>query len=307
MGNDPHGWVSLEHERLSEVQIYATVAASGVVDIDSSEKTAIIGVDLAAGPGRHFDGIIDEVAVSNLAMESADIQSIMNQGIKQSLGLVQNQNVMYSKRFASLVLACFISVSLYLPAVLAQELSPEDIVVADIKISNFKSKCGDEVRVSEVGLTTKPAVQYATNRGYTIKRMTKEFEGATFIMTSMDDLSRDCITFTVKVPVIVWVTNDKRPGKDENNVAARLREEDGWTVQSDGTLEGGAAKGEIIIETIERDTNIFVVRSKAFPPGKITLGAYGIGGPILLTLDRSFLVVAKTDKLSTTWAELKSK
>jgi hypothetical protein len=38
MGNDPHGWVSLEHERLSEVQIYATVAASGVVDIDSSEK-----------------------------------------------------------------------------------------------------------------------------------------------------------------------------------------------------------------------------------------------------------------------------
>ena len=37
-----------------------------------------------------------------------------------------------------LVLACFISVSFYLPAVLADEILPKDIVVEDIEIIDFE-------------------------------------------------------------------------------------------------------------------------------------------------------------------------
>ena len=208
---------------------------------------------------------------------------------------------MYNKRFASLVLACFISVSFYLPAVLAEEISPEDIEVADIELIDFETDCGMDVKVGEVPLTSDPPVPYSTTRAYTIKIMNEEFEGATFIMTAMDDMSVDCITFTVKVPVIVWATSDKR---NEGNIVARLTEKDGWTLQSDGTL-ADPDKG-IVIETVEGDTNIFVVRSKEFDPGEITLGTHGIGGPILITLNPNFAVEA-TDKLSTTWAELKSK
>ena len=208
---------------------------------------------------------------------------------------------MYNKRFASLILACFVSVSFCLPAVLADEISPEDIVVDEIEIIDFDTTCAMDVRVSEVGLTMDPPVPYGTTRAYTVKIMNEEFEGATFIMTAMDDMSEDCITFSVKVPVIVWVTSDKR---HEGNIAARLTEQDGWTLQSDGTL-ADPDKG-IVIETVEGDTNIFVVRSKAFSAGEITLGTYGIGGPIILTLDPNAAVEA-TGKLSTTWAELKSK
>ena len=203
--------------------------------------------------------------------------------------------VMYNRRFASLVLACFISVSFYLPAVLAL-----DIVVEDIEISDFASECAMDVMVAEVGLTTDPPTVYATNRDYTIATLTPEFEGATFIMTSMDGASADCMTFTVDVPVIVWVTSDKR---NEGYVSPLLTEENGWTMQSDGTEDA-----DIIIETVEGDTNIFVVRAKEFAAGEVVVGTFGIGGPILVTRGGGGTsAVEGTDKLSTTWAELKSK
>ena len=201
---------------------------------------------------------------------------------------------MYNKSFASLVLACFISVSFYLPAVSAM-----DIVVEDIEISDFETECAMDVMVSEVGLTTDPETVYATNRDYTILRMTPEFEGATFIMTSMDGNSADCMTFTVDVPVIVWVTSDKRA---EGNVPDWVSEANGWMLQSDGTEDG-----DVLIETVEGDTNIFVVRAKEFPAGEVVVGTLGTGGPILVTRGGDTTAVEATDKLSTTWADLKSK
>jgi len=57
---------STETEFYIDGTLDATVAITGEVILDSSGETAVIGVDLAAGPGRHFDGIIDEVAVFNV-------------------------------------------------------------------------------------------------------------------------------------------------------------------------------------------------------------------------------------------------
>jgi len=59
----------------------ATVPITGVADIDSSDKPLGIGCDISSGPGRYFNGTIDEVIVFNVMLAEADINTIMNSGL----------------------------------------------------------------------------------------------------------------------------------------------------------------------------------------------------------------------------------
>jgi len=201
---------------------------------------------------------------------------------------------MYSKRPAGLVLACLVSVSFYLPGALTQEIIVEDIEIIDLE---SKSVVGEYV-VGEEGLEVGSV--YLIDRKYFVKDMSKELKGATFIMTAMEDEAskgRDFITFRVKVPVVIWLATDKRWG----NPPKWASEDEGWKEQPD-----------YLVQTNEGDTDIFVLRNKEFPAGKISLS--GNNDPpanlaptywVFLTRGSGAAVEA-TEKLTTTWAKLKS-
>lgn len=197
---------------------------------------------------------------------------------------------MYIKRFACLILFCFTLVSFHLPTVLAQ-----DIEVSDLE---SRSVVGDYV-VGEEGLEIGSV--YLIDRDYFVKDMSKELEGATFIMTAMDDegsKGADFITFSVKVPVLVWLATDKRWG----NPPEWASDGEGWTEQPD-----------YLLQTNEEDTNIFVLRNKEFPAGDISLGGNNDAPAnlaptywVFLTPGSGAAAVEATDKLTTTWGKLKS-
>ena len=207
---------------------------------------------------------------------------------------------MYNKRFVGLILACFISVSFYLPAVLAEE-----IIIEEIEVSNLEAASGKPYVVGEEGL--KVGSVYHIDRGYTIVSMSEELEGATFIRTALEDggnRSEEFITFTVKVPVVVWVCTDRRGEEEKGGTPP------GWLSADEGWEE----RPEIVLEASDGDLGFFFVRSKEFPAGEVVLGANAAPPAAgqdpnyipLLTLSPKAAVEA-TDKLSTTWAELKSK
>lgn len=202
---------------------------------------------------------------------------------------------MYIKRFACLVLPCFILASFYLPKVLAQDIIIEDIEVIDLE---SRSVVGEYV-VGEDGLEIGSV--YLIDRDYFVKDMSKEFEGATFIMTAMDDegsKGADFITFTVKVPVVVWLATDKRWGDPPK-----------WASDAEGWKE----QPDYLVQTNEEDTDIFVLRSKEFPAGKISLAGNNDAPSnlaptywVFLTRGSGATPVEPIDKLTTTWGQLKS-
>ena len=197
---------------------------------------------------------------------------------------------MYIKRLACLILPCFILVSFYVPKVLAQ-----DIEVVDLE---SRSVVGDYV-VGEAGLEIGSV--YLIDRDYFVKDISKELEGATFIMTAMDDegsQGADFITFSVDVPVVVWLAADQRWGSPPK-----------WA--SDG--EGWEEQPDYLVQTNEEDTDIFVLRNKEFPAGDISLGGNNDAPANLAPMYWVFLTpgsgaasVKATDKLATTWGKLKS-
>ena len=207
---------------------------------------------------------------------------------------------MYNKRFASLVLACFISVSFYLPGILAQDIVIEDIEVIDLEAAN-----GKPYVVGEEGLEVGSV--YHIDRTYTIVSMSEELEGATFIRTALEDgLLRDeeFITFTVEVPIVVWVCTDRRGEEEKGGTPP------GWLSADEGWVE----RPEIVLEASDGDLGLFFVRSKEFPAGEVVLGASA--APPAAGQDPNYIViltgsseapVEATGKLSTTWAELKSR
>lgn len=197
---------------------------------------------------------------------------------------------MYIRKFACLILPCFILASFYVPKVLAQ-----DIEVIDLE---SRSVVGDYV-VGEEGLE-KGSV-YLIDRDYFVKDMSKELEGATFIMTAMDDegsKGADFITFSVDVPVVVWLAADKRWGSPPKWAS----DAEGWEEQPD-----------YLVQTNEEDTDIFVLRNKEFPAGDISLGGNNDAPAnlapmywVFLTPGSGAAAVEATDKLTTTWGKLKS-
>ena len=206
---------------------------------------------------------------------------------------------MYTKRFVGLVLACFVSVSFYLPAVLAVE-----IIVEDIEVSNLEAASGKPYVVGEEGL--KVGSVYYIDRAYTILSMSEELEGATFIRTALEDggnRSEEFITFTVEVPVVVWVCTDRRGEEEKGGTPP------GWLSEDEGWEE----RPEITLQASDGDLGFFFVRSKEFPAGEVVLG--GNMAPPAAGQDPNYIVfltlgsgaaVEATDKLSTTWAELKN-
>jgi hypothetical protein len=208
---------------------------------------------------------------------------------------------MCNKRFASLILACFVSASFYLPVVLAQ-----DIVIEDIEVENLEVASGKPYVVGEEGLEVGFSLFYI-DRAYTVASMSEEFEGATYISTAMEDGgSRDAefITFEVEVPVVVWVGTDRRGEAEKGGTPpAWLSADEGWEEQPD-----------MILQTIEGGTDFYFLRSKEFAAGEIALGGnrddISVGQDpmyvVFLTLG-SLAAVEATGKLSTTWAELKAK
>jgi hypothetical protein len=197
---------------------------------------------------------------------------------------------MYIRKFACLILPCFILASFYVPKVLAQ-----DIEVIDLE---SRSVVGDYV-VGEEGLE-KGSV-YLIDRDYFVKDMSKELEGATFIMTAMDDegsKGADFITFSVDVSVVVWLAADKRWGSPPKWAS----DAEGWEEQPD-----------YLVQTNEEDTDIFVLRNKEFPAGDISLGGNNDAPAnlapmywVFLTPGSGAAAVEATDKLTTTWGKLKS-
>lgn len=197
---------------------------------------------------------------------------------------------MYIRRLACLILSCFFFAAFYLPEALAQ-----DIEVIDLE---SRSVVGDYV-VGEEGLEVGSV--YLIDRDYFVKDMSKDLEGATFIMTAMDDegsKGADFITFSVDVPVVVWLAADQRWGSPPK-----------WA--SDG--EGWEEQPDFLVQTNEEDTDIFVLRNKEFPAGDISLGGNNDAPAnlapmywVFLTPGSGAAAVEATDKLTTTWAQLKS-
>lgn len=197
---------------------------------------------------------------------------------------------MYIKKFSYLILSCFILASFYFPEVLAQ-----DIEVSDLE---SKSVVGEYV-VGEEGLEIGSV--YLIDRDYFVKDMSKELEGATFIMTAMDDegsKGADFITFSVDVPVVVWLAADQRWG----DAPKWASDGEGWTEQPD-----------YLVQTNEEDTDIFVLRNKEFPAGDISLGGNNDAPAnlapmywVFLTPGSEAAAVDATDKLATTWGKLKN-
>jgi hypothetical protein len=229
---------------------------------------------------------------------------------------------MCNKRFASLILACFVSASFYLPVVLAQ-----DIVIEDIEVENLEVASGKPYVVGEEGLEVGFSLFYI-DRAYTVASMSEEFEGATYISTAMEDGgSRDAefITFEVEVPVVVWVGTDRRGeaekggtqvpvvvwvGTDRRGEAEKGGTPPAWLSADEGWEE----QPDMILQTIEGDTDFYFLRSKEFAAGEIALGgnnddiSVGQDPMYVVFLTRgSLTAVEATDKLSTTWAGLKSK
>ena len=203
--------------------------------------------------------------------------------------------MMYIKRFACLILPCFILASFYFPEVLAQDIIVEDIEVIDLK---SRSVVGKYV-VGEEGLELGSV--YLIDRDYFVKDMSEEFEGATFIMTAMEDersKGADFITFRVKVPIVVWLATDKRWG----NPPKWASDGNGWKEQPD-----------YLVQTNEEDTDIFVLLNKEFPAGDISLGGNNDAPAnlapmywVFLTRSAEGAAIEATDKLTTTWGKLKS-
>ncbi len=202
---------------------------------------------------------------------------------------------MYIKRFACLILSCFILVSFYVPTVLAQDIVVEDIEIMDL---DSRSVVGEYV-VGEEPLEIGSI--YLIDRDYFVKDMSKELEGATYIMTAMDDegsQGADFITFKVKVPVVVWLATDKRWGDPPKWVS----DDEGWTEQPD-----------YLVQTNEGDTDIFILFNKEFPAGDISLGGNNDAPAqlapmywVFLTRGAGGAAVEAADKLTTTWSKLKS-
>ena len=129
--------------------------------------------------------------------------------------------------------------------------------------------------------------------------MSKEFEGATFIMTAMDDegsKGADFVTFRVKVPIVVWLALTKDGGIRQNGPQ---------------TVKDG--QPDYLAQTNEGDTDIFVLRSKEFPAGDISLSGNNDAPAnlapmywVFLTRGAGGAAVEATDRLTTTWGKLKS-
>ena len=205
---------------------------------------------------------------------------------------------MYIKRFASLVLACFVSVSFYLPAALAEEIIIEEIGVVDIEAAS-----GAAYVVGEGGLEV--GTLYHIDRQYTIVSMPEELEGATYIMTLMnDDGSRgdEFLTFTLESPALVWVAYDSRGQEDKGgHPVGWLSEDETWEKHPD-----------MIIENTDTAMGFFIPWSKEFDKGEVILGGNKDDGTVgtdamyIVFLTGSTAAVESLGKLSTTWAELKS-
>ena len=207
---------------------------------------------------------------------------------------------MHGERFVRLVLACFVSLSFCLPGVLAEDI---EVVVEDIEVLDLETRSvvGDYV-VSEAGSGVEVGKSlFYIDRGYTPLTMSEEFEGATYISTAMDDEASkgdDFITFKVKVPVVVWIGTDARQGDPPKWVS----EDEGWVEEP-----------ELFLQSIEGDTDFYILRRKEFPAGEIALGGNFDAPAVLAPMYVVFLTrgsgaaVEAADKLTTTWAELKNR
>ena len=194
---------------------------------------------------------------------------------------------MFNKRFATLVLACFVSVSFCIPAVLGQAVEVFDL--------ESRSTVGDYVVV--VGGVTLGAV-YLIDRDYDFITVSPELEGATYIMTAMEDegsTGDDYLTFTIDVPAVVWVCTDGRQGDPP-----------AW-------LEGWEEQPDMLLQSADDGTDFFVIRNKEFSAGAVSLG--GNADPpanvapmyiVLLTPADGTSAVEPSSKLTTTWGELKN-
>ena len=189
------------------------------------------------------------------------------------------------KRFATLILACFVSVSFCIPAVLAQAVEVFDL--------ESRSGVGDYV-VVEGGVTV--GAVYLIDRDYNFITVSPELEGATYIMTAMEDegsTGDDYLTFTIDVPAVVWVCTDARQGDPP-----------AW-------LSGWEEHPDLELQSTDDGTDFFVIRSKEFSAGAVSLG--GNADPpanvapmyIVLLTEAGTSAVEPSSKLSTTWAELK--
>ena len=196
---------------------------------------------------------------------------------------------MCTKRLATLILACIVSVSFYLPGALAQEIEVIDL--------ESRSAVGDYM----VGVLEVDGGPFYIDRDYNVASMSEEFEGATYISTAMDDEASkgdDFIIFKVKVPVVVWVGTDARQGDPPK-----------WASEDEGWVE----EPELFLQSIEGDTDFYILRRKEFPAGEISLGGNfdapaGLAPMYVVFLTRgSGAAVEAADKLTTTWAELKNR
>ncbi len=85
----------------------------------------------------------------------------------------------------------------------------------EIKVTNIKVASGKQYKVGDGGI--KVGTVYYIDRAYVVNTIPKEVDGALWIMTANDDknsIGEEFLSFTVNVPVIVWLAHDSR-GEEE--------------------------------------------------------------------------------------------
>jgi hypothetical protein len=136
--------------------------------------------------------------------------------------------------------------------------------------------------------------------------MPEELIGATWIMTANDDknsVGEDFLRFTLNGPAVVWLARDSRGDEDKGGTIPEwLSEDQGWERHPD-----------MLIEVTDGNMGTFVLYSKEFQKGEVVLGGnadppsagQGSNYIVLLTPGEE-LAVEPSDKLTTTWSEIKN-
>ncbi len=173
----------------------------------------------------------------------------------------------------------------------------------EIKVTNIKAGSGKQYKVGDGGL--KIGTVYYIDRTYVVNTIPEELDGALWIMTANDDknsIGKDFHSFTVNVPVIVWLAHDSRGEEEKGGKPPEwLSEKNGWEKHPD-----------MKIDVTDANMGFFILWSKSFNKGEIKLGgnadppASGQGSNyiVLLTPGKS-LAVDPVSKLYKTWAYIK--
>ncbi len=204
---------------------------------------------------------------------------------------------MFVKRHFCISIICLLFILFYVLFCQNSALAEE------IKVTNIKVGSGRQYQVGDGGI--KVGTVYYIDRAYVVNTIPKEVDGALWIMTANDDknsIGEEFLSFTVNVPVIVWLAHDSRGEEEKGGKPPEwLSEKKGWEKHPD-----------MKIDVTDTNMGFFILWSKSFNKGEVKLGgnadppAAGQGSNyiVILTPGKG-LSVEPIGKLFKTWSSIK--